>query len=62
MLAALFNEVVIIADNDYAGTQVFHRHLSLLSARGVKVRLVVSVRKDITTDLYFGDLSCLLSI
>ena len=62
MLAALFDEVVILGDNDATGLQVFQSHLTLLSARGLKVRMVVPVRKDITTDLFFRDLSCLLSV
>lgn len=62
MLAALYDEVIVIGDNDFTGTKVFHSHLSLLSARGVRVRMVVPTRKDITTDLYFKDMTCLLSI
>ena len=62
MLAALFDEVIVLSDNDPTGLQVFQTHLSLLSARGVRVRMVVPVRKDITTDLYYRDLTCLLSI
>lgn len=62
MLAALFDEVVIISDNDYTGLQVFNLHFSLLSERGVRVRMVVPVRKDITLDLMNGDLSVLLGL
>lgn len=62
MLAALFDEVIIISDNDFSGVQTFRLHFRLLSERGVRVRMVLPVRKDITLDLMSGDLSCLLSI
>lgn len=62
VLAALFDEVVVIGDNDSTGMAVFGSHLTLLSERGVRVGLVTSVRKDITTDLYCKDLTALSSL
>lgn len=62
MLAALFDEVIIISDNDFSGLKVFNLHLGLLSERGVSVRMVTSVRKDVTLDLMNRDLTCLLSV
>lgn len=62
MLAALFDEVIIISDNDFTGLQVFNLHFGLLSERGVRVRMIVPIRKDVTLDLMQRDLSCLLSI